>query len=47
MTQTGLTADWGNLACSAGCNLPLNFNVPAPVIRDEKDHVFTRVLMGK
>ncbi len=46
-TQTDLTADWGSLACSANCNLPLNFNAPAPVIRDEKDYVFTQPLMGK
>lgn len=44
--QTDLTADWGGLACSASCNLPLKFNVPAPVIRDEKDYVFTQPPMG-
>ncbi len=46
-TQTDLTADWGGLACSASWNLPLKFNVPAPVIRDGKENVFTQVLMGK
>lgn len=42
-----MTADWGGLACSDSCNPPLNFNVLAAVIRDEKDSVFTQVLMGK
>lgn len=37
----------GVLACLASCNLPLNFNVPAPVIRHEKDDAFTQLLMGK
>ena len=46
-TPTEITADWEDPICLTTVNLPLKFNVAAPVIMDEKECVFTQRLMGK